>query len=205
MSSLLTIDLQTVLRMHYNLKEDNDFKQLYIAYFAKLVRFAKEYVFSEEDAENIIQDVFLIVWDKRDSLDYLENIQAFLFRLTKNKCVDFLRHKIMSAEKKEVLRENLLQEYTYNLLSMEQFDENRAGGEDMDKTIEEAISSLPEKCREIFILSRFEGMSHQEIAKQLQLSPSTVNNQISMGMKKLKRMLKDHLYIFFLLFINDIF
>lgn len=184
---------------HYNLYNYKEFEQLYLFYFPKLVRFATEYVLFQEDAENIVQDVFLVLWEQRSSFNQLQNNKAYLFRLTKNKCIDFLRHKIMSAEKKKDIQESHLREYKYNLFSMEQFDENRLSEENLDLLIQEAIQSLPEKCREIFILSRFEGMSHQEIADKFQISSSTVNNQLTLAMKKLKEKLKDYSFLLYLL------
>lgn len=177
---------------HYNLQNERDFKRLYLTYFPKLVRFAREYVCSQEDAENIVQDVFLVIWKQKETLDYLENIQAFLFRLTKNKCIDFLRRQILIVEKEQAMQEVELREFTYRLSSMESFDEFIFGEDDLTVLIHKAIESLPPRCKEIFRMSRFEGMSHQEIAMHFDISPSTVNNHISVAMKKLKEELKDY-------------
>ncbi|MDR1555922.1 MAG: RNA polymerase sigma-70 factor [Tannerellaceae bacterium] len=178
---------------HITLENKTDFEQLYLCYYPKLVRFTREYVISVEDAENIVQDVFLVLWEQKDSLMYVQDVPSFLFRLTKNKCVDFLRHKIMSAEKNQCLRDTQIREYEYRLRSMEQFEDNRFEEEEVSKLIHNAIQSLPEKCKEIFLLSRFEGMSHQEIARKYNISQSTVNNQISVAMKKLKEQLRKYL------------
>jgi RNA polymerase sigma-70 factor (ECF subfamily) len=182
----------------YKLMEKHDFECLYLFYYPKLVRFSQGYVLSKEDAENIVQDVFLIIWEQRHSLSHLQNPNAYLFKLVKNKCIDFLRHKIMTAEKKQTLQDDCMREYGYNLFAMEQFDENNLAEADIDRLIHESIQSLPEKCREIFILSRFEGMTHQKIADKYRISPSTVNNQITLAMKKLKEKLKDILSLIFI-------
>ena len=68
------------------------FSELYLIYYPKLVRFAKEFVMSEEDAENITQDVFTDLWEKRESMNHIENMNAYLFRLVRNKCLDYLKH-----------------------------------------------------------------------------------------------------------------
>lgn len=73
-----------------------EFSELYITYYSKLVRFAREYVILEEDAENITQDVFTDMWEKRDSIDLIENVNAYLFRLVKNRCLDYLKHKALN-------------------------------------------------------------------------------------------------------------
>lgn len=188
-----------VLTVNSHLHDKQDFEQFYLYYFPKLVRFAREYILSEEDAENIVQDVFLVLWQQRKLFDGLRNSQAYLFRLTKNKCIDFLRHKIMIAEKKESIQDAQKKEYEYSLYSIEQFDDSVFTTENIDILLHNAIGSLPEKCKEIFLLSRFEGMNHQEIADKLNISTSTVNNQISFAMKKLKEKLKNYSFLLFLL------
>lgn len=177
-----------------------DFEQLYMLYFPRLVRFSNEYVLSKEDAENIAQDVFLIVWEQKEQLSHIQSIPSYLFKLTKNKCIDFLRHKIMSAEKKMYLHELQIRDFEYRLNAMEQFDENLLHEKELNAIIHQAIRSLPQKCKEIFMLSRFDELSHQEIADRYNISTSTVNNQLTLAMKKLREalqiVLKDYLYIF---------
>jgi len=177
-----------------------DFEQLYLFYYPKLVRFSREYVFTQEDAENLVQDVFMTIWEQRKDLPYIQHISSYLFRLTKNKCIDFLRRKIMSAEKMRLLQDWELKEYEYRLHSMEQFHEDVLNEQELDRLIYQVIESLPEKCREVFLLSRFEELSHQQIADRLNISTSTVNNHITTAMKKLKEKLKDSPLLFFLLF-----
>ena len=79
-------------------KQHIDFEQIYLSYFSKMKRFAREYVLSDEDAENIVQDVFLDFWEKKELLPLPINILAYLFTSIKNRCIDFLRHKIVQKE-----------------------------------------------------------------------------------------------------------
>lgn len=181
---------------YFNLENNEDFERLYSLYYPKLVRFSKEYILSRSDAENIVQDIFLTIWEQRKKLTDLENVNAFLFRLTKNRCIDFLRRKVLMEEKQRQIQDVLLKEYQLKLYSIEQFDENNFTEEDIETILQNAIRSLPDKCREIFILSRLEGLKHHEIAEKLNISPSTVNNQISLALKKLKEILKNHLPLF---------
>ncbi len=169
------------------------FEDIYVRYYPKLVRFSKEYVLSQPDAENIVQDCFMFLWENKQSIPSINNINAFLFRLVKNKCVDFLRHKITAEEKRETIQTAFIAEYRFKLQSIESFDSNALSDEDIEKIISDAINRLPAKCREIFILSRLEGMTYENIALQLNLSPHTVRNQISLALKKMKHELKDYL------------
>jgi RNA polymerase sigma-70 factor (ECF subfamily) len=173
-----------------SLENIHDFERLYLLYYPKLVRFTREYVLSEEDAENIVQDVFLSLWEQKSQWMLIQHIHAYLFRLAKNKCIDFLRHKITHAEKQQQLHHLKTHEFQYRLRSMEQFDESILYEKELNILIRQAIQSLPERCREIFILSRFEELNHQEIANRYQISPHTVNNQISLAIKKIKDYLK---------------
>ena len=178
------------------LNNTTDFERLYLLYYPRLVRFVKEYVLSEEEAENIVQDVFLSLWEQRKQWSAIQHAPSYLFKLAKNKCVDFLRHKVTSAEKRQQLHDIQKQDFEHRLRSMKQFDESILYEKELNALINQAIQSLPERCREIFVLSRFEELNHQEIADRYQISPNTVNNQISMAMKKLKEHLKDYLYLF---------
>lgn len=86
-------------------KQHIDFEQIYLSYFSKMKRFAREYVLSDEDAENIVQDVFLDFWEKKELLPLPINILAYLFTSIKNRCIDFLRHKIVQKEVENKMQE----------------------------------------------------------------------------------------------------
>ena len=98
------------------------FSELYLIYYPKLVRFAKEFVMSEEDAENITQDVFTDLWAKRDSMDRIENMNAYLFRLIKNRCLDHLKHKMFEQKYIEFVQTSFEIEMSLKLQSLDRFD-----------------------------------------------------------------------------------
>jgi RNA polymerase sigma-70 factor (ECF subfamily) len=173
--------------------QDN-FDQVYVCYFTRLHRFAKEYVMSDEDAENIVQDVFMMLWEKRQVLNVQISLTAYLFSLVKNKCIDYLRHKVIAEEYK--------QELNAKLSSLEEINRAFSSDEDIERFINEAINKLPKRCREIFIMSRVEGKKYQEIADELNISVNTVENQMSIALKKLRVELKEYLPL--LLFLTGI-
>lgn len=176
--------------------ENAAFSKIYRIYFPKLVRFSREYVVSTEDAENIVQDIFMYLWEHRDMLESLTNPNAFLFTLTKNRCIDFYRHKVRTESKKESLDALSERELKLKMEALQQFDENMFTVDDIDTLLNKAIAHLPEKCRQVFILSRMEGMKHEEIATQLNISVNTVQNHIVVALRKLKVELKDYLPLF---------
>jgi len=169
------------------------FSGLYILYHSKLTRFAKEYVIVGEDAENIVQDVFVILWERRDSLHLVENMNAYLFRLVRNKCLDHLRYKITSEKYNKTVQNAFEIELTLKLQSLDRLDGNFISEKSMESIISEAINSLPEKCREIFLSSRIEGLKYKEISERFGISINTVENQISIALRKLRIKLKNYL------------
>ena len=151
-----------------SLETQKCFSQIYSTYFIKMTRFSQAYVIAEEDAENIVQDIFLYLWEHPEVFRTIDNMDAFLFTLVKNRCLNFLKHSLYINEKKRTL-------------------------ETAEELIDEVIGKLPERCREIFILSRMEGLKYKEIAERLDISVNTVENQMSIALRKLKVELKDYL------------
>ena len=175
-----------------------DFARTYKAYFTKLVRFSQAYILSKQDAENIVQDTFLYLWENSDVAESIYDIKAFLFTLVKNRCIDFLRKQ--TSSKTQPISSVEESELQLKLYALQKFDENIFIEPNIESTIENAIQSLPEKCREIFVLSRFEGLRYKEIASRLNISTNTIEGQISIALKKLREKLKDYMMLSFLFF-----
>ena len=76
----------------------SNFDKIYVTYYFRMYRFAKEYVLFDEDAENIVQDVFLLLWEKRDVLDIQVSLMSYLFSRVKNKCLEHIRHRLVVEE-----------------------------------------------------------------------------------------------------------
>lgn len=177
-----------------------DFETIYFTHFQKMKRFAMEYVVSGEDAENIVQDVFAELWEKRGMLSTHTNLIAFLFTSIRNRCLNHLRHKMIEQEATIKLQEEYRLTLRLNLESLESFDETLFSEKDIEKMLSDALDSLPEKCREIFIMSKIEGKKQKEIAAELKISLSTVETQIGIAYKKLRIALKNHIPLFVFLF-----
>jgi RNA polymerase sigma-70 factor (ECF subfamily) len=175
--------------------ENIDFKQVYVTHYSKMKRFAKEYVLIEEEAENIVQDVFLQLWENRKIIRMSINLVAFLFTATKNRCMDYLKHKKVVMKATNALLEEQKMTMEMNLEALEVFDQSVFGEEDVETLLNNAINSLPEKCREIFIKSRLEGKKHKEIAHELNISTHTIEAQMNIALKKLREQLKNYLLL----------
>ena len=170
-----------------------DFEEIYVSYFSRMKYFALEYVLSEEDAENIVQDVFTELWERKELLTYNINLVAFLFTSIKNRCIDHLRHRVIVRDAVNQIQEEYQVTLKVKLASLELFDQSLLSEQDIEKIVSEVINSLPEKCREIFIKSKIEGKKQKDIASEMNISLKTVENQMNIAYKKLKSELKDYL------------
>lgn len=179
-----------------------DFEEIYVSYFSRMKYFALEYVLSEEDAENIVQDVFTELWERKELLTYNINLVAFLFTSIKNRCIDHLRHRVIVRDAVNQIQEEYQVTLKVKLASLELFDQSLLSEQDIEKIVSEVINSLPEKCREIFIKSKIEGKKQKDIASEMNISLKTVENQMNIAYKKLKSELKDYLPLLLFLLSN---
>jgi RNA polymerase sigma-70 factor (ECF subfamily) len=172
-----------------------NFETIYLAHFSGMVRFAKEYVLSKEEAENIVHDAFADIWKVRQGgLTDPNYMLAFLFTSIKNRCIDYFRHQIVVRETETALQEEYRLSMQMKFDSLESFDQTVLSSEEnIEDIIHKAIQSLPEKCRKIFIKSKLEGMKQSQIAKELNISIHTVETQMGIAYKKLRQELKDYL------------
>lgn len=172
------------MQPNHLLETQKSFSDIYSIYYVRMLRFSQTYVIAEEDAENIVQDTFLYLW---------EHLDAFLFTLIKNRCLNFLKHQSYIQAKTCSLKADEELEYQLNLYALEQFDEAVSSIPEVENLLSQTMQKLPERCREIFLLSRIEGLKYKEIAERLNISVNTVENQISIALRKLRSELKDYL------------
>ena len=173
------------------LNGEQEFKQIFNSYYPRLLRFAKEYVGDKYEAENIMQDVFLKLWEKRASLPMDINLNAYLLTMVKNHCLDFLKHKQV-IERYSINRQSVQQQETvFNYYAVSKFEPEQIDIETLERLAEKAIGELPEQCRKVFELSRYDGLKYREIAEKLGISVKTVETHISNALKILRVTLKD--------------
>ncbi len=177
-----------------DLKEgcQSTFEQIFHDYFPRLVKFAYSYISDWEEARNIAQEVLLTLWRKREDLDDNSNINGYLLTLTRNHCLNYLKsfhHKVRRSAELEL-----------NQQALQQLDENWLSFKELEEAIQAAIDSLPAQCRQVFVMSRFEHLSHKAIADQLGISHKTVENHIGKALSILRHKLKPYMgMIIFLL------
>lgn len=163
--------------------DQNGFKEFYQMQFFKLYQFAYSFVHSKETAEEIINDVFLNLWQKRAALNAIGNINVYLYVSVKNACLNFLRRNnpsfTVSLDELCVDHFQLVADPELVLIQREQ-----------QKQMREAIEQLPPRCRMIFKLIKEDGLSYKEVASILDISIKTVDSQLCIALKKLAVLLQ---------------
>ncbi len=167
------------------------FKVLFDLYYGKLLYIAQNYTLNTEDAQEIVQDVFVKVWKHRR--DIKTNINGYLFKTTKNACLDYLRSKKYKLSKST----NTLQ--VEALINHNALTDNRANSiieKELAQKIQIAIDLLPEKCKKVFVKSRIEGLKNKEISSELNISLKTVENHMSKALRHMRLHLREFLSFF---------
>lgn len=126
---------------------------------------------------------------KKDELEITYTLTTYLFTLVKNKCLSFLRHKLIEEEYNLQMKEEL----SFKLYALESLDYSYQSETELQEAIKRALDALPERCREVFIKSRIEGLKYKEISEELGISVNTVENHIVTALKKLRVELKNYL------------
>lgn len=156
------------------------FKHLFYKYAGALRQFAETFIGDSSDAEDLVIDLFSSVWENRENWKIQLTVRAYLFQAIRNNALSFLRDRKEFIQLDNVKLES-------DISNGQQFIETN----ELCLLIEEAVSLLPEKCREIFELSRNEGKTYKEIAADLNLAEKTVENQITIALKKIRSFLGD--------------
>lgn len=179
--------------MQISSQHRSPFEEIYLSHYARMKRFAAEYVIREEDAENIVQDVFMELWEQKFVLMSHTRLFAWLFTATRNRCLDFLRHKKVVREGTKKLLDAYNMTFQMKLQSLETFDEKIFSEPDIETVIQYAIETLPEKCRKIYVMNKIEGKKQKAIAAELKISIHTVESQMAIAHRKLKEALKEYI------------
>ena len=175
---------------------EKGFKRIFETLYPRLFRFAREYV-GDSVAEDILQNVFLKLWEKRASLPIDTHLNAYLFTMVKNQCIDFLKRQ-QTVNRFSIKRKAELQrEMVFNCYAISKFDPEQTDIETLERLVEKAIAELPEQCRKVFECSRYEGLKYKEIAEKLGISVKTVETHISNALKILRITLKDCFLVWF--------
>lgn len=180
--SELKIELNETLILKSLAKGDQaSFDKLFRKYYKYLVSIAYTYVKDENAAKDMVQDVYLDLWNRRTTLNINQSIKYYLRRAVINTC--------LAAKRKTDRLEINSEKIDLNPGSVET-TKNTVAYNELNNSVETIINTLPERCREIYILSRTRNLSHKEIATKLNISTKTIENQMTKALKTLRTELK---------------
>jgi RNA polymerase sigma-70 factor (family 1) len=166
------------------------FESLYKNYFPSMCLYAYGIISDEELVKEIVNDVFLKIWEKRADIDVKYGIKPYLVRCVHNACLDYIKLKKYHGRNQVIDISDLKLELA---IEDEEYIFQKIFIKKLEKDVKSCIDRLPPKCREVFILSRFELLSYNEISEKLNISVNTVKTQISRALIFLKDNLKEHL------------
>ncbi|MEM8567578.1 MAG: RNA polymerase sigma-70 factor [Bacteroidota bacterium] len=161
--------------------EHIEFKKIFEKYYNPLCNYAASIIKDSNAAEDLVQRLFVQLWEKQ-MLHKVENKPKYLIRSTKFKCIDYLRSRKIHSLPLESIPEPVAEE-----IHLEE--------DDIIPLLHFFASSLPPKTKQVFLLSRIDGYSNQEIAEELNISVKTVENQMTRALKHLRKILKEHHYL----------
>ena len=159
-----------------------DFKQLFEQYYNPLCNFANSILYDSTKAEDAVQDVFVKMWQKKDTLEDLEHLKSYLFRATKNKCIEYLRKLKLDQKLSEESARQL--EVSSSINTDDEADKYL-----LKEKLFNSIRQLPPKCRDVFTMSKINGLTYNEIAEELGISSKTVENQMGRALRLLREMM----------------
>lgn len=175
------------------------FELLFSIFFARLNDFAKHVVKDSIISQDIVQDVFIKVWENKAIIESL-HLEAYLFRLVRNRCIDYINHlKVVnnrmleikiSSKYEELYRIDFIGNEPYILIEQE-----------LKTKIEKTIQGLPDRCREVFMLSRMDGLKNKEIAEKLDINIKNVERHLNRALQSFRNDFTEELPIALILLV----
>jgi RNA polymerase sigma-70 factor, Bacteroides expansion family 1 len=156
------------------------YERVFIVYYRKIKFFINGFIKSEETAEELTQEIFLKLWEKRGSIDLNKSFGFFLYTMARNSTFNFLKHKLV--------HESYIAKSSFDD-SLALSPEEQIYAKEIDLLIAMSVKKMPDQRRRIYELSRQEGLSNDEIASKLNISKKTVENQLSIALKELRKVI----------------
>jgi RNA polymerase sigma-70 factor (ECF subfamily) len=155
------------------------FDTIYNKYSHKIYEFVLRYLKQDEDAEEIVQEVFIKIWESKSKIDIHLSFESFLFTIAYNTSISLLRKRVSETKSREYLRSLQQINTTDDAIEEIKFKE-------LNDKLESLVNKLTPRKKEIYLLSRVDGFTHKEIAHKLNISENTVKNHIVTTLKFLK-------------------
>lgn len=161
------------------------FEMLFRTYYQPLCHYAYTFLQDKGDSEEIVQSTFLMVWEKRDTLAIRTSVKPYLYAMVRNACLNVLKHK--KIKQRHASEEIAMADRSHDAVT------HMVASNELEHRIKVAMEELPEQCRMVFKLSRFEELKYAEIAEQLNISIKTVENHMGKALRIMREQLRDYL------------
>lgn len=172
--------------------EHRAYESVFKSWYEPLCAYACSLLHDMDEAEEVVQRMFCMLWDKRTEIDVQLSLKSYLYKSVHNHCLNRIKHSAIRAKyKSEFLHVNEEAQDSTN---------SRVEHRELQKELRRAVEQLPAQCRKVFELSRIEQLSYQEIAEQLQISRNTVENHMGKALRLLRESLKEYLPLIAFLF-----
>lgn len=162
--------------------DNTAFEHLYRSYYPRLRGYTLRFVKNEEIADDIVQECFLKFWEKRQSLTSI-SLTSLLFAMIRNACLNYLKHLYIEDNYRLDYLANIAGEERLYQIDFSYHTDNPLLYKELQSQIKYVIDKLPSRCREVFLMSRFQGLKNREIAEQLQISTTAVEKHLSKALK----------------------
>jgi RNA polymerase sigma-70 factor (ECF subfamily) len=163
--------------------DTGQFESLFRSSYVSLVRYAKTIIKDHDTAEEIVQDLFVRIWQDRQKLTIESSLNGYLFRAVHNRCLHWLDHsRVVDKHAQEMAARDT--QNTETPVDIIQYNE-------LQLKIAEIIARLPERCGQIFCMNRFEGLKYTDIAEKLSVSVKTVEANMGRALKEFRKVLKE--------------
>lgn len=168
------------------------FESLFRSFYSRLVGYAVRVLGDQDEAEEIVQQVFVGLWESRSNMSEPASVQSYLFRSVYNRCMNVVeKEKVKNRHREEVIANGNV--------SVQPGEELHHA--ELKREMKKAMDKLPEQCRRVFELSRNEGLKYAAIAEVLNISVKTVENHMGKALKILREELKDYLVVLLILMV----
>jgi RNA polymerase sigma-70 factor, ECF subfamily len=161
-----------------------EFERLFKVLYSPLCLYANKYLQDKDKAEEIVQEIFYGIWKNKEKLNIKVSLKSYLYKAVQNNCLQLIQHHAVEDKYKQ---------YVKNEVSHFQLDPVKEMElQEMNKVVEQTLESLPDRCKEIFSMSRFEGLKYREIAEKLEISTKTVEANMGKALQAFRKSLKQY-------------
>jgi RNA polymerase sigma-70 factor (ECF subfamily) len=170
------------------------FEKIFKSNTPQIVGFCNQFISDWDKSKSLAQEAFINLWLNREKIETLNGIKAFLYTYARSSCLNYIRHRKVISKYEDLQLQS--KEDLLNSEVLESFDFNSLEFIELEELIMRSINDLPDQCRRVFMLSRFEGKMNKEIAEELDISIKSVEANMTRALKALRGNLVDYLPVF---------